>query len=93
MERALLIKESSESNYITPRNGNDFELDELQTAVGGLIDIIRITDGLIMVINDEGKFTCKENRAATTIARKCRAIFSDDFIAGDVIICKSEMVK
>lgn len=91
---AILIKENSSSSYITPKNGTDFELDELQKAVGGYIDIIRLrVNDLIMVINDEGKFTCGKNKAATEIACRCNAIFADDYVAGDVIICKDEMVK
>lgn len=92
--KAILIKENSRSSYIMPKNGTDFELDELQKAVGGLIDIIRLNENdLIMVINDEGKFTCGKNKAATEIAHRCNAIYADDYIAGDVIICEDEMVK
>lgn len=90
---AILIKANDIASDITPKNGTDFKLDELHQAVDGFIDIIRITDNWIMVINDEGKFLCEPNLAATLVALCYGAIAPDDYVAGDVILCRSEMVK
>lgn len=91
--KGILIKENGLQANIEPKNGTDFTLEELQSAVGGLIDIIRLSQGKIFVINDEGKIMFGRNNVATIIAKVDRAIFPDDYIAGDVILCDSEMVK
>ena len=76
-----------------PENGTDYGLEELQSIVGGYIEIVELCDGMIMVINDEGKFTCEPNPTATVLARMCRAIRPNDYIAGDVLVCQSDLVK
>lgn len=91
--KGILIKENGQTGHIEPKNGTDFTLEELQDAVGGMIDIIRLSQGKIFVINDEGKFMFGRNNVATIMAKVDRAIFPDDYIAGDVILCDSEMVK
>ena len=52
---AKIYKMNGEVLDIEPKNGQDFQLEELQTIVGGLIQIIEINDTEIMVINEEGK--------------------------------------
>ena len=76
-----------------PENGTDYCLKELQDIVGGYIEIIYLCDEMIMVINDEGKFTCEPNPKATVLARMCGAILPRDYIAGDVLVCRNELVK
>ena len=76
-----------------PQNGENYGLHELQSIVGGYIEIVYLSDTMIMVINEEGKFTCEPNPAATMLARLCRSIPPNDYIAGDVLVCRSELVK
>ena len=89
---AQLIKQNGEISEISPANGSDFQLEELQEYVGGCIDIVSLDNGNIMVINDDGKFTCELNDKATDMAHYNHAIFADDYISGDVVVCKNQEV-
>lgn len=40
---------------VTPSNGTDFSLEELQGFVGGYIEIIRLGDNRLVIVNEEGK--------------------------------------
>lgn len=79
---------------ISPVNGKDFQLNELQSIVGGYIQIIELNDGFIMVMNEEGKILGLEfNYFATNLACMFNAIRPGDYIVGKVLICKAKMVK
>lgn len=96
MATPFLIKVSDPygtTQQVVPANGTDFQLEELQKYVGGYIDIIRLNDSTIMVLNDNGKFDCELNQFATDLAHNNHAIFDSDYISGDVVVCPSEMVK
>lgn len=43
-------------------------LDPLQTAVGGLIDVAGLGEGLDMYVHDEGFYVCEPNPVASLIA-------------------------
>lgn len=78
---------------LVPANGRDFTLEELQKSVGGYIEIIDLTDKSIMIVNEEGKGALYPNMMATVIAKACHAIFPHDYIAGNAVMCASDMVK
>lgn len=90
---ATIIYEDGTTKEVSPKNGTDFQLEEMQKVVKGYIDIIRMGDGKIMVINDEGKFECEYNQRATEIAHSYGALFPGDYIGGNVILCDNDMVK
>ena len=90
---AKLIKTTGEATDIHPVNGSNFQLEELQGYVDGLIEVVDLGNGEIFVINEEGKFTCEKNEGATKIALERGAIFNWDYIAGDVVICKDKEVQ
>ena len=93
MKYGYLIKETGDVEIIRPQNGEDYSLEELQKAVDGFIDIINLNNGKIMVLNDEGKFTKGLNAAATFLAHIHHSVAPRDYVAGDVVVCPSEMVK
>lgn len=76
-----------------PKNGTDYQLSELQKFVGGYIEIVRLNDSEIMVVNDEGAFTKEPNRLATIAALMYHAIRPNGIIFGDALVCKSSEVK
>ena len=39
---------------VQPKNGCSYSLEELQSFVGGYIEIVNYTDNMIIVVNDEG---------------------------------------
>lgn len=43
-------------------------LDQLQGAVGGLVDVVALTDQLDMWVHDEGLYVCEPNPVATLLA-------------------------
>lgn len=89
---AYLITEKCEVSQISPANGKEFKLAEVQKYVDGYIEIVKLNDEQIMIVNEEGKFTKGCNQIASAIAHLHRAIGQYDYIAGDVVICPSKML-
>ena len=88
---AKIIYTDKEVEDYTPKNGKTFELDELQGIVGGWIEIVRLKDGRIIVIDEDGKSKGKAvNIPATNIMR--RDHYTTDYIVGTAIVCDSDMV-
>lgn len=90
---ATLIKADGTIQEIKPKNGTDFQLEELQIYVDGYIDIVNLHNGKILVINDNGKNFYPVNHRVTEIAHTNNAIFPFDYIAGDVVLCEDEEVQ
>lgn len=71
---------------VQPRAGESFTLKELQTIVGGYIELLRVGRDELMFVNEDGKqLGLPLNIRATALMRG--RIGADDFIVGDVIIC------
>lgn len=77
---------------ISPNDGHEFELKEVQNRVEGYIEIIQLNDKQIMIVNDEGKFDKAYNQFATAIAQLNHALWGGDYICGNVVICPSSML-
>lgn len=93
MEKDLLIKPDGRAIKVSPANGTDYSLKELQGFVGGLIQICRGKEK-IYVVNDEGKLMgLPINGEATIKAHRDRAIPSLDFFVGNVLVTLDERVK
>ena len=92
-QAAILIQSDGDSRGVVPANGWDFTLEELQGMVEGYIEIVPLTENVIMVVNEEGKGVLPPNPAATVIAKAQNAIFPYDYIAGNALMCPSDMVK
>lgn len=76
---------------IEPQNGTDYQLSELQGYVEGLIEIVPLTDGEIMVVNEEGYINdLPLNPLATAIFQQ--ATGNDGYIFGNVVICRDNEV-
>ena len=89
---AKIYKTNGEVLDIEPKNGKDFSLEELQTVVGGYIEIAEMQGGEYMVINEEGKLKgLPFNENATELYQK--KVYQGDFIVGDVLVCKKSQVK
>ena len=90
---AILFETTGRVQGVFPANGTDFSLEELQGFVGGWIEIINVTDDVIMVVNEDGKRGLEPNGMATVLAKAHGAIFLNDYIAGNALMCPSDMVK
>ena len=86
---ATLIKSNGEETNVLPKNKTDFKLDELQTFVGGIIEIVKTKDGRTMVINEEGKINDLPINQKASLLYQYNEF---DFIAGDVLICDSKEI-
>lgn len=89
----LLITPEASVTPLVPANGRDFTLEELQKSVGGCIEILDLTEKSIMVVNEDGKGRLYPNMMATVIAKASNAILPWDYIAGNAVMCASDMVK
>ena len=97
--KATWIKSSGNEEEVTPKNGRDFQLEELQDFVAGAgpggfsdtITIVTLSDGRIMVANDEGKLIgLKHNSKGTQLYLQAGGV-SD--IVGNVLVCDKAMVR
>lgn len=69
-----------------PPTGETYTLEEMQSAVGGYIEIVRLKHGILMVVNEEGKLQqLPHNEIATGIWQS--AGLPRDWIAGPALVC------
>ena len=91
-DNAYLITVDGDIKKIKPEDGKEFKLKEAQEKVEGYIEIVYLNDRQIMIINEEGKFGKKYNPFATAIAKLYQALWANDYICGNVVVCPTEML-
>ncbi len=70
---------------ITPQSPPAFALEELHALVGGWLEVVYLSDGRLMVIDEEGKLKgYPRNEQATRLA--AGRLFSGDYIAGTAVL-------
>ena len=68
-------------------------LAEMQEWVGGPIEVVWLNDTAVLIIDEEGKLKNKPVNAKATIhATRNKAIFNNDWIAGDAILMKRSLL-
>jgi len=77
---------------VQPKNGTDFQLDELQDFVEGYIEIIQLANDEIMVINEEGKLLGLPLNLMATIPYQL-TYGPIDQIYGNALVCKTSEVR
>ena len=88
---AKIIYTDKEAEDYTPKNGKTFELTEMQEIVGGYIEPIRLNDGRMIIVDEDGKSKGKAvNIPATNILR--RDHYTTDYIVGTAIVCDADML-
>lgn len=91
---AILIEVTGDIKPVQPTNGESFKLDEAQKMVGGYVEVIRLTNNQILLINEEGKLEALgRNAYATQLALASRAIYPNDYIVGSVVLCNDQEFK
>lgn len=89
---AYIIKTNGEVVEVQPKNGTDFQLDELQAIVGGYIEVVSLHDGRLIVCDEEGKLKGYDrNHKATELFRL--TLLTTDFLVGDILVCDEEEIK
>ena len=77
---------------VYPKNGSDFELEELKEFVGGYIEIVQLNDKQLIVVNEEGKL---KNLPHNPIATEAFYLAKGwhDTIVGNALICDVKQIK
>ena len=91
---ARIIKTNGEIVPVEPKNGKDFQLEEMQQIVGGYVQLFPLLndEGEVMVMNEEGKIDdLPANDKATELAE--RWLLEGDYIVGDVLVCTNDQIK
>lgn len=91
---ARIIKTNGEIIPVEPKNGTDFQLEEMQKIVGGYIQLFYLMndEGEVIVMNEEGKFEgLPVNDKATELAESL--LYDGDFIVGDVLVCTNKQIR
>jgi hypothetical protein len=93
---ARLLHPTGEAVALQPENGKDFQLKELQTLVGGLIEPVGLDGRYIMVINEEGMFKSLERNHLADLfycqVAKCKVEDLHGFL-GNVVVMPEGMLK
>jgi len=86
---AILIKVDGKPCEVKPKKGKSFTLKEMQTIVGGYIEILGVDDDTCLVVDEEGKMKNKKvNVNATWFTG---GVFGP--LVGDVLYCNRSEVK
>ncbi len=89
---AIHIKTDGTETPVYPENGTDFNLKEMQGFVGGYVEVITLSNGKIMLLNEEGKVDgLPVNKVATQMTRD--VLSAGDMVIGDVLICDDNQIK
>lgn len=89
---AKIIYTDKEAEDYTPKNGKTFALTEMQEIIGGYVEPIRLTDGRMIIVDEDGKSKNKAvNIPATNILR--RDHYTTDYIVGTAIVCDADMIE
>lgn len=83
---AFVINTAGVEKEIFPKNGSDFKLNEMQAAIGGMIETVSLSTGKLLIVDEEGLLKgLRVNTKASIIARRT--------IVGPVIVCEDSQVK
>ena len=104
MKKAYWIKCGADAwTEVTPKNGKDFSLEELQDFIrdnkDDMVEIVPLPSGNLLVVNEEGKLIgLQNNESATELWKKEYPIDkypnnNDELIVGNCLICPNNMIK
>ena len=92
IKTAKIVYPDKDSVDYTPKNGTTFELEEMQEIIGGYVEPIRLNDGRMIIVDEDGKSKNKAvNIPATNILR--RDHYTTDYIVGTAIVCDADMIE
>ena len=93
----LLDPHSAEPQPVSPHNGRSFRLAELYQLLDcQLVEVIRLTPELILIVDEEGKFRnpCYLNLLATYLWYQHQpAARGQDSIVGRVLLCHDKQFR
>ena len=77
---------------VSPANGSDFRLEEMQRMVGGIIEIVYFEDNTVMVINEEGKLLGLPLNMDATVIFRAHYPDSNDYILGGALVINKKQI-
>lgn len=86
---AKLIRTNGTVEAVKPKRGTAFTLKELQTLVGGYIEVLYPPSrtGAVLVVNEEGRLRgLPPNKVAS-------AVYGGGFIVGDALLCHTSQIR
>ena len=77
-----------------PANGTDYTLEEMRAAIGGgWIEALGLTEGRLMIIDEEGKLKeLSRNEPATLLWREMHSSIVD-YISGDALVIEASQMR
>jgi len=84
---ATIIKTNGTKQSVEPKDGKMFSLKELQSVVGGYIELVPLNDGKLMVVDEDGKM-----KANTQLNIEASRIANQQ-IVGQVIIIDKDQIE
>ena len=101
-KQSYILRSNGKIEYVEPKNGTDFSLEELKAAIGGgyieTVPIQGVGTGngnrvhKIMVVDDEGALP-KGNGYPLPLNTLASMIYGAGRIHGDVLICLRSQIK
>jgi len=90
---SVIYRADGSKELISPINGKNFQLEELQEIVGGYIEVMHLPNmGKKMILNEDGKsLELPINRLATELFRD--SYQTSDIIVGDALICDNKLMR
>ncbi len=90
---AEIIKADGQKQELQPANGTDFTLEEMQSIVGGYIELVELNETDTMVLNEEGKLEGLPINIKATGLFRSHYPNSNDIIVGNVLVCNNNQIR
>ena len=86
---AFLLHVNGRRESVSPVHPPSFSLEELQRFVCGYIEVVTLSDGRLLIINEEGKIeNLPYNVEATMLVAD--VLFPGDYIVGPAVLLTSQ---
>lgn len=89
---ATLFKVGEKPKTIEPKNGSDFQLEEVWDLIGGYVQVVTLHNGEILLCDEDGllKQLPFNSKATDYVAKHC---VYPHMIVGTALVCKSKQFK
>lgn len=89
---SIWIRADGNVEVVEPENGSTYSLKELNAFVGGYIELVYLSNGQLMVLNEEGKINDLPFNSLATALYNPHSVFQD-YVVGDVLVCQQNEIE
>lgn len=96
---ATLYSPDAPAIDVQPANGRSFSLKEMQSYVGGFVELVTLADGRLMFVDEDGKHkgslqerSQRANGPATDLLRLAGGL-PGDYVVGNALVCDKGEVR